>query len=124
MQTKTKVTIALLIILTGVLIFLGAQLMQKLPAYQEEMNTTPTVMPTYGNMMQITPEPGTPIGGTVIKLSARGDHVKALQTRLQELGYYTGTVDGQFGQGTQNAVIAFQTQHGLDADGEVGPLTS
>lgn len=33
--------------------------------------------------------------------------IAGLQQMLQELGYYTGTVDGEWGSGTQNAVIKF-----------------
>lgn len=53
-----------------------------------------------------------------------GESVTQLQTRLKELGYYTGTVDGQFGPGTRTAVTLFQQQNGLTADGIVGPATS
>ena len=45
-----------------------------------------------------------------------------MQERLQELGYYQGEVDGQFGPGTKEAVIAFQKMNGLDADGLAGKL--
>lgn len=33
------------------------------------------------------------------------------------------SVDGIFGPNTRNATIDFQTKHGLDPDGIVGPLT-
>jgi peptidoglycan hydrolase-like protein with peptidoglycan-binding domain len=31
--------------------------------------------------------------------------------------------DGRFGPGTENAVMGFQEQKGLDVDGKVGPKT-
>jgi lysozyme len=54
-----------------------------------------------------------------------GTDIAELQTRLQDLGYYTKKVDGVFGKGTDDAVKAFQAQYfGVaEADGKVGPLT-
>ncbi len=49
---------------------------------------------------------------------------KAVQQKLKELGYYKGSVDGVFGQGTRGAVIAFQKANGLTADGIVGEKTA
>lgn len=49
---------------------------------------------------------------------------KAVQQKLKELGYYSGSVDGVYGQGTRNAVIAFQKANGLTADGVVGQNTA
>lgn len=49
---------------------------------------------------------------------------KAVQQKLKELGYYKGSVDGVFGQGTRGAVIAFQKENGLTADGIVGEKTA
>lgn len=49
---------------------------------------------------------------------------KAVQQKLKELGYYTGSVDGVYGQGTRSAVIAFQKANGLTADGIVGAKTA
>ena len=52
-----------------------------------------------------------------------GDNVKELQLRLNELGYDCGDADGKFGTKTRNAVVRFQTDHGLDPDGAVGRKT-
>ncbi len=41
-----------------------------------------------------------------------------LQTRLKELGYYDGEVDGNFGSGSRAAIQAFQNRMGLSADGK------
>ena len=66
-----------------------------------------------------TPSP-TP---SVIRKGERSDRVTAVQTRLQELGYYSGAIDGQFGNGTEEAVRLFQRQNGLDVDGVIGSQT-
>jgi peptidoglycan hydrolase-like protein with peptidoglycan-binding domain len=49
--------------------------------------------------------------------------VRAIQRRLRDLGYAPGPADGRFGPVTQHAVTGFQADHGLVADGEVGPKT-
>ena len=52
-----------------------------------------------------------------------GDDVKAVQNKLNSLGFNCGTADGYYGNATKNAVISFQSAKGLTADGEVGPAT-
>ena len=91
-----------------------------------ELAATPTPTADVRSMLQVTPDPNMTPAPTamLIKLGAAGDHVQKLQQRLKDLGYYTGAVDGQFGMGTQDAVIRFQTQHGLTADGIVGDGTA
>lgn len=59
----------------------------------------------------------------VYKLGSRGDEVRAMQQRLAALGHYRGPIDGDFGGGTQAAVIAFQRSSGIDADGTVQQVT-
>jgi len=58
-----------------------------------------------------------------LKYGDSGSRVSEMQTALKKLGYYTGTVDGRFGAGTQRAVIAFQKANGLKADGLAGTRT-
>ncbi|MEV7419584.1 N-acetylmuramoyl-L-alanine amidase [Streptomyces sp. NPDC089919] len=53
---------------------------------------------------------------------ASGQAVKAIQSRLTALGYPT-TADGAFGPGTKSLVSAFQSAHGLPADGIVDART-
>jgi N-acetylmuramoyl-L-alanine amidase len=52
-----------------------------------------------------------------------GDDVASLQARLQDLGFYTGLVDGYFGLQTHNALNSYQREYGLSADGICGPET-
>jgi len=56
-------------------------------------------------------------------LEDAGDGVAELQTLLANLGYFDGPVTGYFGTLTEEAVIAFQTNRGLAADGVVGEAT-
>ena len=48
---------------------------------------------------------------------------KSVQSRLKDLGYYTGNIDGIYGPLTRSAVINFQRDYGLSVDGIVGPET-
>jgi N-acetylmuramoyl-L-alanine amidase len=52
-----------------------------------------------------------------------GDDVATLQARLQDLGFYTGMVDGHFGLQTHNALMSYQREYGLSSDGICGPET-
>jgi hypothetical protein len=47
-----------------------------------------------------------------------------IQTRLQQLGFDPGRLDGRGGARTARAIKAFQLANGLSADGRVGPLTT
>lgn len=60
---------------------------------------------------------------TLSKYGSRGNEVRQIQTRLKELGYNPGTIDGIYGTNTQNAVKAFQRDKGLSVDGIAGPKT-
>jgi N-acetylmuramoyl-L-alanine amidase len=59
----------------------------------------------------------------IMEQGDRGDDVAELQSRLRFLGFYGGRIDGVFGPGTRKAVIGFQKEFGLPADGQVGPQT-
>lgn len=48
---------------------------------------------------------------------------KGIQTKLQQVGCYTGAVDGVLGPETDAAILEFQKASGLAADGELGPKT-
>lgn len=49
--------------------------------------------------------------------------VKKLQKALKILGYYSGEIDGDYGSGTEKAVINYQRAHKLTADGSAGEKT-
>ncbi len=65
-----------------------------------------------------------PAHGATLTLGSRGERVALVQQRLREWGYYTGAVDGVFGRATHTAVVRFQRQNGLSADGQVGKKTA
>ena len=52
-----------------------------------------------------------------------GSAVKKVQQRLKKLGYYSGSVDGDYGNGTKTAVKNFQKRNGLTANGKVNSKT-
>ena len=115
--------IAGLAVMLVLAVILATYMIPTIGEVRREMSLTPTPLPPVpgsvraaGYVEQDTPEPAMGTG-------SRGDKVIQLQERLKDLGYYEGEVDGQFGSGTQDAVIAFQKKNGLDADGYAGPET-
>ncbi len=58
------------------------------------------------------------------KVGSSGNEVKEIQQRLKDWGYYTGAVDGKYGEATRTAVVWFQKKHGITADGIVGAQTA
>lgn len=120
---KVIAGIAGLVLLLAGCIVLATYMVPTIREVQREMSLTPTPLPPVPDTVrdkspveQVTPEPALHNG-------SQGEKVWKLQERLQELGYYTDAVDGQFGQGTKDAVIAFQKKNGLDADGYAGEET-
>ena len=61
--------------------------------------------------------------GALSKIGSTGSQVSEIQSRLKNLGYYNGAVDGIFGTQTRDAVIKFQKKNGLTPDGIVGSKT-
>lgn len=59
----------------------------------------------------------------LLKLNSLGEDVKTVQEILTALGFSPGPIDGDFGTKTEKAVITFQEEHQLYADGIVGPTT-
>ena len=61
--------------------------------------------------------------GALQRVGSSGLVTVWLQKTLNDLGYPCGNPDGIFGNNTKNAVVAFQTDNGLDADGLAGAAT-
>jgi Putative peptidoglycan binding domain len=51
------------------------------------------------------------------------DETSAIQSRLANLGFYHGAIDGKVGSGTESALKAFQAQHGLKPSGQIDDET-
>lgn len=60
----------------------------------------------------------------VVAWGSHGEQVRMIQQKLKEYGYFSGNVDGVFGQETYDAVLWFQQKNGLMADGKVGSATA
>lgn len=128
-----KARIRLSTLICGVLLAAGVaaivviapQTMDAKKRLEIESAATPTPTADVRSMLMVTVDPNhTPAPTPVLlKLGVKGDEVTRLQKRLKELEYYTGEIDGAYGPGTQEAVIRFQAQHGLDADGLAGEGT-
>jgi peptidoglycan L-alanyl-D-glutamate endopeptidase CwlK len=58
-----------------------------------------------------------------LREGSKGPEVTKLQQQLKGKGFDPGLIDGQFGPGTEAALIAFQKSEGLAADGIAGPRT-
>ena len=126
----------LCLVLLIALVIVGARAMNTWNAYQTEAAITPVPTATV-QPVSVTPDPNratpTPLAPTappaptptpsLLGSGAQGQMVADLQIRLQELGYYTGKIDGDYGSGTKAAVLAFQQVNNLDADGIAGQKT-
>ena len=60
---------------------------------------------------------------SALKKGMNGNAVKVMQTYLIKLGYLGGTADGSLGSVTEAAIVRFQKDNGLYADGEAGLKT-
>ena len=59
----------------------------------------------------------------LLKINSQGEDVKTAQETLKQLGFHPGPLDGVFGNKSEKAVILFQEENNLYADGIVGPTT-
>lgn len=72
---------------------------------------------------QVEPTTAAGIDRTLLKAGSQGAAVSELQAALKLLGYFTGTVDGVYGESTVVSVSQFQQAAGLNPDGIVSPRT-
>lgn len=71
---------------------------------------------TWRTLLVLPPRP-------TLREGNRGVYVRYLQEKLTSKLYPLGTIDGIFGANTKDAVVQFQQENGLTADGIVGPRT-
>ena len=110
-----------LLLTAGLLLLINGLSRQEKYTYLASLTPTPSAVPRKVSYIydSQTPAPTALLIGS----GKEGPLVSQIQQRLRELGYYNGLVDGQFGGQTREAVIAFQKDKGLTADGLVGDET-
>jgi len=59
-----------------------------------------------------------------VKSGAKGDLVQKIQKRLIELDFFSGSIDGVYGNKTKKAVVEYQKFANLKDDGIVGHITA
>lgn len=72
---------------------------------------------------QETNIPSAHVQEVLSKRGSYGSEVTAIQKKLKNWGYYTGSVDGIYGSRTETAVRYFQRKNGLVVDGIAGKNT-
>lgn len=80
---------------------------------------TATLPPGPWNIEPIEPIEPLPAVGT-----SSGEATRRIQQRLQDLNFWVGAIDGQYGLTTSQAVMAFQKYTGLRATGSVDEATA
>lgn len=88
---------------------------QKLPDAVKLAQATPTNSPSSTNTETSNQR--------LLRPGNSGAEVKALQTKLKQLGLYTDDIDGDYGVSTRIAVSRFQADNNLTADGIFGATT-
>ena len=81
----------------------------------------PAISPS--DTVDVSPVPP-PYAGAILAPGSTGPQVLALQQRLTSLGYWLGAPNGNFGDATEQAVLAVQKAGGIATNGLVGPAES
>lgn len=58
-----------------------------------------------------------------LRKGSKGELVREVQSKLLELGFKPGSIDGNYGHKTSKAVVRFQESKSLETDGITGPIT-
>jgi len=67
--------------------------------------------------------PGVPTASAAPAEPLSRDAIRAVQSRLRQLGFYPGRIDGIWGPGMQASLQRFQQGRGLQATGQLNPAT-
>ncbi len=91
-------------------------------------NTWNAINRVFGSVQSGCLSDGATVTGRLLSYGSAGADVRNVQNQLNTVrrsvrALPAVTVDGQFGRGTENAVITFQRLFGLTADGQVGNIT-
>lgn len=106
----------------------GPSTWRKLLPSPDDIATVAVATPSTAPAAPATPAaapvlPAEPTGPPILRPEVEGPAVAQLQRELQTLGYYDDVIDGIYGEATQNAVKAFQSDQQLEVDAIVGPST-
>lgn len=82
------------------------------------INPVPTAAPQSSEKLTETTLPG-----QALLFGEKSEAVRHMQIALNKIGFYVGTADGVFGEGTQSALKAFQKKNKLAQDGVAGRTT-
>ena len=93
MTTKRLIALIALAVLAVAVIVFAVREIRLYGDVQVEQSRTPTPVPGYGNVMQVTIDPSLPTPVPVLRSGAQGEAVWQLQERLQALGYLTGSLN-------------------------------
>ncbi len=93
------------------------------PAGRSKEAVPPKALPKSGSLTKQAAEGNASPAFKTLRAGDRTTAVADLQQALGALGLYSQAVDGDFGDSTAAAVLAFQSAHGLLADGVAGPTT-
>jgi peptidoglycan hydrolase-like protein with peptidoglycan-binding domain len=105
--------------------YYGSQTTAQVASFQYDSNLTSdgiagdsTFAALEGGYVPIQPE-----AGGLLRQGDSGSNVTEVQDLLYTKGYFRGASTGYFGSATTDAVISFQSDYGLTADGVVGSAT-
>lgn len=87
------------------------------PATGEEPETDPEDLPDEEELEEEI------IDARSLQYGDEGEDVRAIQSKLQDLKYYTGNLSGRYREGTREAVRDFQKDYGLERTGIADPAT-
>ena len=127
---------SILVILLSVILFSGCtttmgkggntqiqELQAKVSALESEVARSNETIRALETRLAMRPAMGTSSTSNSIAEDIIVPTSKQIQTALKNAGYYMDAIDGKIGAKTKEAIIAFQTDHGLKVDGKVGAMT-